>query len=295
MENIRIMPEKNDSVMRFLFDNHAVRGEIVQLNQSCLDLLANKDYPQSIRKLMLELAAAAVLVATTLKDGSEIMVQLKGGSSAPLKYALINIRQDLSFYGSAAVKEGMSVQDNSGLLELAGSDGILVLSIFPKDGEKWQGVVELDPSSVSATLENYFLNSQQLPTRFFILSDTDRNLGGGLLLQIIPNQKDNLVSLEHLNVLTSTLTAEELFSLPKHEILRRLFAKEEVRVFGEQDVSYRCICSKDRCAKALQGLNHQELETLIADGGTKMTCQHCGKNYHFSKEELQSFLMKISQ
>ncbi|MBO6258265.1 MAG: Hsp33 family molecular chaperone HslO [Succinivibrio sp.] len=289
------MSENKDSVMRFLFDNHAVRGEIVQLNQSCISLLENKNYPKSISKLMLELSAAAVLVATTLKDGSEIMVQIKGGTAAPLKYALINIRQDLSFYGSAALKEERTVDDEASLLSLAGHDGIIVLSVFPKDGEKWQGVVELDPSSVSASLENYFLNSQQLPTRFFMLSDPDRNLCGGLLLQIIPNQKDNLESLEHLNVLTSTLTAQELFSLNKHEILRRLFAKEQVRVFAEQFVSYRCICSKDRCQRALEGLRRQELEALIADGGTEMTCQHCGKTYRFSKEELQDFFLKVSQ
>ena len=43
-------------------------------------------------------------------------------------------------------------------------------------------------------------------------------------------------------------------------------------------------------------LNPNELKDLIEkDGGTSMTCQHCGKKYDFSKEELNAILHKISQ
>ena len=93
---------ENNSVERFLFDNHGVRGEIVKLKTPFEELL-HKDYPSCLKKTLMELAVASVLVAATLKDGSEIMVQLRGSNSSPLKYALINIRQDLSFYGSASL------------------------------------------------------------------------------------------------------------------------------------------------------------------------------------------------
>ena len=284
-----------DNVTRFLFDNHAVRGEITQLHETLEAFLRDRPYPLSIRKLMMELSCAAVLVASTLKDGSEIMLQIKGGDSGSLKYALVNIRQDLSFYGSAVLKDGCTAGVHDTLADLFGTNGIMTMSVFPADGPKWQGVVPLNPASLGAALEDYFRESQQLPTRFFIWSEAEEYLCGGLILQIIPNEANNLNSLEHLSVLTATLTAEELFGLAREEILHRLFAKEDLRLFAPQRISFRCICSKERCLNALAGLRAGELESLVSEGGTEMTCQHCGRTFNFTKDELQALLMKNSQ
>ena len=224
------------------------------------------------------------------------MVQLRGSNSSPLKYALINIRQDLSFYGSASLNESIAIEDNASLGELCGKDSVLVLSVFPKDGPKWQGIVAINPKSISATLEDYFKESQQLPTRFFIKTDMDTVQSGGVMLQIIPEIKNNLESLDHLSVLTETLSTKELFDLPLEESLSRLFAHEEVKVFGQHEVKFQCVCSKQRCEKALSQLNPNELKDLIEkDGGTSMTCQHCGKKYDFSRDELTAILHRISQ
>lgn len=285
---------ENNSVERFLFDNHGVRGEIVKL-QTPFEELLHKEYPLCLKKVMMELAVSSVLVASTLKDGSEIMVQLRGGKDAPLKYALINIRQDLSFYGSAALKDNQTVADDASIHELCGQDGILALSVFPVDGPKWQGIVSINGESISKTLEDYFKDSQQLPTRFMIQSDLENFKSGGIMLQIIPEIKDNLESLEHLSVLAETLSKEELFSLPLEESLSRLFAHEETKVFGQQEVLFKCICSKQRCENALLQLSHDELKSLIEDNGTSMTCQHCGKTYKFDKDELTTLLHKISR
>jgi len=284
----------HNSIERFLFDNHGVRGEIVKLKTPFEELIRS-EYPMCLKRIMMELAVSSVLVASTLKDGSEIMVQIRGGKSAPLKYALINIRQDLSFYGSAALKNDVIVEDDASIHDLCGKDGILALSVFPKDGVKWQGIVALNNDSIGATLEDYFKDSAQLPTRFFIKTDMDKLQSGGIMLQIIPEVEGNLQSLEHLGILSATLSADELFSLPLEEVLSRLFAHEQTKVFGQREITFRCICSKSRCENALLQLAPSEIKSLIEDKGTSMTCQHCGKVYKFSEDELKTILSKISQ
>ncbi|MDY6415533.1 MAG: Hsp33 family molecular chaperone HslO, partial [Succinivibrio dextrinosolvens] len=266
----------HNSIERFLFDNHGVRGEITRLKTPFEDLI-HDDYPDCLKKIMMELAVSSVLVASTLKDGSEIMVQIRGGKDAPLKYALINIRQDLSFYGSCALKDNSAVDNNASIHDLCGQDGILALSVFPQNGVKWQGIVALNNESIGATLEDYFKNSQQLPTRFFISTDLQERQSGGIMLQIIPEVEGNIESLEHLSVLSATLSAKELFTLPLDESLGRLFAHEETKVFGEKEVMFKCICSKSRCENALMQLDPAELKNMAEDPkGTSMTCQHCG-------------------
>ena len=285
----------HNSIERFLFDNHGVRGEITRLKTPFEDLI-HDDYPDCLKKIMMELSVSSVLVASTLKDGSEIMVQIRGGKAAPLKYALINIRQDLSFYGSCALKDNCAVDNNASIHDLCGQDGILALSVFPQNGVKWQGIVALNNESIGATLEDYFKNSQQLPTRFFISTDLQERQSGGIMLQIIPEVEGNIESLEHLSVLSATLSAKELFTLPLDESLGRLFAHEETKVFGEKEVLFKCICSKSRCENALMQLDPAELKNMSEDPkGTSMTCQHCGKTYTFTQEELASMYRKISQ
>ena len=285
----------HNSIERFLFDNHGVRGEITRLKTPFEDLI-HDDYPDCLKKIMMELAVSSVLVASTLKDGSEIMVQIRGGKDAPLKYALINIRQDLSFYGSCALKDNSAVDNNASIHDLCGQDGILALSVFPQNGVKWQGIVAMNNESIGATLEDYFKNSQQLPTRFFISTDLDEKQSGGIMLQIIPEVEGNIESLEHLSVLSATLSAKELFTLPLDESLGRLFAHEETKVFGEKEVLFKCICSKSRCENALMQLDPAELKNMAEDPkGTSMTCQHCGKTYSFTQEELTSMYRKLSQ
>ncbi len=285
----------HNSIERFLFDNHGVRGEITRLKTPFEDLI-HDDYPDCLKKIMMELAVSSVLVASTLKDGSEIMVQIRGGKDAPLKYALINIRQDLSFYGSCALKDNSAVDNNASIHDLCGQDGILALSVFPQNGVKWQGIVAMNNESIGATLEDYFKNSQQLPTRFFISTDLQERQSGGIMLQIIPEVEGNIESLEHLSVLSATLSAKELFTLPLDESLGRLFSHEETKVFGEKEVLFKCICSKSRCENALMQLDPAELKNMAEDPkGTSMTCQHCGKTYTFTQEELASMYRKLSQ
>ncbi len=283
----------NDIMTRFLFDNHGIRGEIIKIKESG-EKLIHKEYPDVLKSLMLELAVSAEMFAATLKDGSEIMMQLQGGKNADLKYAIINVRADLSFYGSAKLKNENT--ESSNFNELVGNDGLLVLSVFPKNGTKWQGIIDTNGSSVSDVLENYFKKSQQLPSRFFIYSDPKTCTSAAIMLQIIPEIENNLDSLEHLSVLTETLSSEEIFELPQNEVLNRLYAHEQTRVFEPKTIEFKCICSKERCQKALESLSFPDLQELANDEvGTEMTCQHCGKKYNFTKEDLQNILVKAHQ
>ena len=47
-----------DSVIRFLFDNHGVRGEILRMQEPCEKLILTRNYPRCIKAMLLELAAA---------------------------------------------------------------------------------------------------------------------------------------------------------------------------------------------------------------------------------------------
>ena len=106
----------------------------------------------------------------------------------------------------------------------------------------------------------------------------------------------NFESLEDLSVLADTITEDELFNLPLEQNLARLFAHEEVKVFGQNEVLYKCICSKERCLNALSEIPSSELLDMAnCNEGTSMTCQHCNKTYTFTKEELLNLVHQKNQ
>ena len=102
--------------------------------------------------------------------------------------------------------------------DLVGNGGILVISAFPENGVRYQGIVALDQDNLSRCLEEYFKDSEQLPTTLQLYHDIEQAQSGGLMLQIIPNIEHNIESLAHLSTLSATLTAEELFFKPAREL-----------------------------------------------------------------------------
>lgn len=286
-----------DSVVRFLFDRHGVRGEIVHMDEPALKLMeCVKNHPACVKKLLLDLASAAVLMAATLKTNGTVTVQIQcGKGSKALRFAFINIDRNLNFYGNVL---GDKVTDpDASFSDLIGSGAIMVISAFPEGGTRYQGIVSLDKPTMAECLEEYFRTSEQLDSMFFIHSDPQSGSTGGIMLQIIPNVEDNHESFHHLGVLAATLQPQELYELSLNECLRRLYWDDTVRVFEPEPVNYQCSCSKDRIIRALKALNISDITAMVNEepDGIDMSCQSCGKSYHVSHEELEEILDELYQ
>lgn len=286
-----------NSVMRFLFEEHGVRGEIMHLQTPTAKLLEFHKYPECINHLMLELAGAAVLMAATLKANGLVTVQIMGGKGEhALRYAFVNIDKDLNFYGSAGLIEGNKYDGDLSVKELAGEGGVLVISVFPEDGTRYQGLVSLDKDNLSQALEDYFKESEQLPTRFKLFHNTAEHTVSGIMLQIIPEVEGNLESLDHLATLADSMTEEELTKLSLHECVRRLYWNDKVRVFDPVKVNFKCTCSKERYLETIKGMPLSDVRELASDeDGLILTCNNCGCVYHVSHREMQELLKAKEQ
>lgn len=178
------MPQ-HDQLHRYLFENFAVRGELVTVSETLQQILDNHTYPQPVKTVLAELLVATSLLTATLKFAGDITVQLQG--DGPLSLAVINGNNQQQMRGVARVQG--DIPDNADLKTLVGN-GYLVITITPEEGERYQGVVGLEGDTLAACLEDYFLRSEQLPTRLFIRTgDIDgKPAAGGMLLQVMPAQ-----------------------------------------------------------------------------------------------------------
>ncbi|EQA4282583.1 Hsp33 family molecular chaperone HslO [Cronobacter dublinensis] len=275
---------QHDQLHRYLFENYAVRGELVTVSETWKQILENHDYPLPIKTLLGELLVATSLLTATLKFAGDITVQLQG--DGPMTLAVINGNNQQQMRGVARVQG--DVPADADLKTLVGN-GYLVITITPEEGERYQGVVGLEGDTLAACLEDYFMRSEQLPTRLFIRTGEAQGqpAAGGMLLQVLPAQDAQADDFNHLATLTETIKADELFTLPANDVLWRLYHEEEVTVYDPQAVEFKCTCSRERCADALRTLPDEEVTQILEeDGEVDMHCDYCGTHYVFDAMDI---------
>lgn len=264
-----------DILHRYLFDDADVRGELVQLQDSYQHVIGSHAYPPVLQTLLGELLAATSLLTATLKFSGDISVQLQG--NGPVSLAVINGNNQQQLRGIA--RWDGELADDASLADLFGQ-GYMVITLTPDEGERYQGVVALDKPTLAACVEDYFNQSEQLPTAMWLFADGKQ--AAGMFLQILPSQEDHNADFEHLCQLTATIKAEELFTLEAQDVLHRLYHQEEVRLFDPIEVSFKCTCSRERSAAAIKTIDQAEVEAILAeDGKVEMGCEYCNAKYVF--------------
>lgn len=276
--------QDKDKLYRYLFQNRAVRGEWVNITQTLQNCFLYNQYPTVVQNLLGEMLVATSLLTATLKFEGDITMQIQGDGA--LRFAVVNgnNRQQLRALArlNGEVDNQMTLQDMVG-------KGVLVITLSPIKGERYQGIVELVGNSISASLEQYFMQSEQLLTKLII--KTSGQQAGGILLQVLPNAENNREDFEHLATLAETTTTDELLNLSAHEMLYRLFHEEEVEVFPAEEVCFHCGCSEMRSAHALLMLGEAELKDIFAENNGRITtrCECCGREYIFTSQSLAKF------
>ncbi|MEJ8863121.1 Hsp33 family molecular chaperone HslO [Pseudomonas jessenii] len=277
----------NDFTQRFIFDDSDTRGELVSLELSYAEVLAKHAYPQPVAQLLGELMAAASLLVGTMKFDGLLILQAR--SEGPIPLLMIECSSERDIRGLARYDADRIAADAT-LADLM-PEGVLALTIDPKQGQRYQGIVDLDGATLSECFTNYFVMSQQVGTRFWLYADGRR--ARGLLLQQLPadrlkDEDERAASWQHITTLGGTLTADELLSLDNETVLHRLYHDEQVRLFDVQKLRFRCSCSRERSANALVSLGMEDAQQLVEEhgGNIEIDCQFCNQRYLFDAADV---------
>ncbi len=294
---------------KFIFEGLPVRGMLVRLTDSWREVLqrraaANDAFPEPVRVLLGEMAAAGALMQSSIKFDGALVLQVYG--DGPVKLAVVEVQSDLAFRVTAkVVGEVVPHAQVEAMLNVHGQ-GRCAITLDPKTkfpGQTpYQGVVSLhgdqrEPlQKISEVLEHYMLQSEQLDTCLILAANDDT--AAGLLIQRVPvegvanlgrRNEDDIGLNEDYNrlaMLAATLTRDELLTLDADTLLRRLFWEESLRRFppqtGEDGPRFACTCSRERVGRMLIGLGRPEVEDIIVEQTrVEIGCDFCGIKYHF--------------
>ncbi|MCP5163233.1 MAG: Hsp33 family molecular chaperone HslO [Hahellaceae bacterium] len=277
----------HDLFQRFLFEDFQIRGEIVRLNQSYLEVLNRKDYPEMLARLLGEALVATTLLSGTLKFEGILAVQAR--AKGPVTLLMTECTHERQIRGIAEW-EGVIPEED---LAMQLREGMLAITIDPEKGSRYQGIVPLERRSLAHCLEHYFELSEQLDT--FILIHVSDQSAAGMLLQKLPahNPEHDADAWNRITSLAASLKAEELHQLENEEILYRLFNEERVTLYPSEAVKFHCSCTRARTENAIRAMGAAEVYELLSEKSPiEVDCQFCGQHYCFDRTDIEHLFGK---
>jgi molecular chaperone Hsp33 len=275
-----------DCLHRFIFEQYPIRGHLVHLDAAWRALTLHHEYPAAIRDTLGEAVAASLLLAATVKFEGVLSLQLQG--DGPVHLMLAQCTSGLGVRGLARYREGEHTDAGIGT-------GNLTVTLETDDGsQRYQGIVPISGQRLAESLQVYFENSEQLPTRLWLHADASG--ASGMLLQRLPiadapgAHAVEVAAIDaaiddawrRVQLIGETLTPEELRTLADAEILRRLFNEDDVRLYEPAPVYFRCRCSRERVGGMLQSLGEAETRAVLAERGeVEVRCDFCNRAYQF--------------
>src|SRR5690606_40366480 len=146
----------------------------------------------------------------------------------------------------------------------------------------------LESESLAGAFEDYFRQSEQLPTRLLLAADD--SAAAGLMLQKLPGDAGDDDGWNRAGALFETLSPAELLAWPAEALLRRLFHEDGVEILGERPLRFGCSCSRERVEAKIQSLRRDEADAAVAgaDGTAQVRCEFCGQQYAFRPAEIEA-------
>lgn len=259
----------SDTIQRFLFQKHPIRGQVIQLNQAWRAMIKDRHYPAPLVKLLGELTAFTALLANGLKHPGRITLQIQG--SGPVNLLVVEVDHQLNLKGMAKTQSTLTDEMQSAQ-DLLGDGQILLTLENELNDHLYQSYVTREGDDLTASLEEFLTQSEQLESRLW-LAVNDKNIGG-LYLQKMPDSQSpqdheaaDADAWDRIQHLAATVKDQELLELDHTTLLTRLFHEEEVSLFEAGSVHYHCPRDRERVAKMIASLGEDEARALLAEQG----------------------------
>jgi len=306
----------DDAALPFEVASLDLRGRLTRLGPALDEVLTKHDYPPAVGKLLGEAIVLATLLGSSLKFDGRFILQTQ--TDGPVSFLIVDFQAPdrLRAYARFDAKRLGEGLDSGALL----GRGHLAMTIDQgPDMSRYQGLVALEGGDLEDAAHEYFLRSEQIPTRVRLAVGEEWRGGGegpkhrwragGMLLQFLPKAPERARqpdlhpgdapegSVGHVvaeddawiegQSLISTVEDVELIDpdLSGERLLYRLFHERGVRVFAPLPLRAQCSCSRDAVSSMLASFTANDRADMVKDGKVVVTCEFCSSVYEFTPQE----------
>jgi molecular chaperone Hsp33 len=298
-----------DVAVGFTIPRRSVRGRLVRLGPLLDEVLAAHAYPAPIARILSEALTLTALLGSVLKDvGGQLTLQAQTESGIidlmVCDYRGGELRGYVRFDRDRLTELPSlpSLQDLFGNGKPTDRVGFLAITFDQAiTGERYQGIVPLEGSSLADAAQSFFAQSEQIPSLVRLAVDDTGHIAGGILVQHLPEGEQGRDRLhtrldhpewQHVRALAETIRANELVDpeLSIEMLLWRLFhEEEEVRILATVPLSKGCRCNFDHVRGVIAQFDPVERAHMAAEDGTiTVDCEFCSQSFPIKLGDLES-------
>lgn len=283
-----------DHILSFTIPDMHARGRAVRLGPVLDTILSAHAYPAAIRNLLAEALVIGALIGSLLEEGAQLtmQVQTEGGI---VDLLVVDYRGgEIRGYVRHDPERLAMLGANPSLYALFGKGYLAITFDLASSGQRYQGIVPLEGDTLSACCQDYFAQSEQVPTllRVAVRSEGGHCVAGGLLIQHLAEGEEGRERLhvrmdhpewEHVAALAGSTRHDELVDagLSLEALVWRLFHDErEVRIQRGAGLSRGCRCSLDHYRDVLARFSEEDRAEMRGDDGlVAIDCAFCSKQF----------------
>jgi molecular chaperone Hsp33 len=282
-----------DRILSFTIPARSGRGRVVRLGPVLETILAAHAYPAPIKHVLAEALVVTALIGSLLKD-DEGQLTMQAQTEGGVVDLLVCDYRGGELRGYVRFDEARlgQIGTNPSLYALFGQAYLAITFDIATSGQRYQGIVPLEGDSLAEACQNYFAQSEQVPTliRVAVRSDGQGCIAGGLLIQHLAEGEEGRERLhvrldhpewEHLAALAGSVRHDELVDpdLSQEALVWRLFPEEdEIRVEAGRHLARGCRCSVAHYQTLIARFPDQDRAEMRNDDGIILVdCAFCSK------------------
>jgi molecular chaperone Hsp33 len=312
----------DDTILPFEVSALDLRGRVVRLGPAVDDILRRHPYPGPVAKLLGEAIVLTVMLGSVLKFDGRFILQTK--SDGPVRMLVVDYTTPDKVRALASFdKERIASAIAEGKIEpgaLLGHGHLAMTVDQGTDMSRYQGLVALEGKDLEHAAHEYFLRSEQIPTRVRLAVGEElsasmngarhRWRAGGILLQFVPKSPERARQpdldpgdapestaahslpeddawVEGRSMLATVEDVELLDpAVSVERLVYRLFHERGVRVFRSRTLAAQCSCSRPNVENMLKSFSQADRDHMVENGKITVTCEFCSSTYVFEPGEV---------
>src|SRR5437667_4718570 len=164
----------------------------------------------------------------------------------------------------------------------------------PPAGKPYTSQITLEGGGVAQELTRYLAGSEQIASAV-LLGVLNRREGvaaaGGIVIQAFPHASVQAIARVEQRIKDAPPLSTLIEKMPIEDVVRMVLQGcdyKQIDASFNVPVSYACSCSRERALAPLALFSDEERQEMIAQGGSDVTCQFCGRKYRFGADDLRS-------
>ncbi len=312
----------DDTILPFEVKALDLRGRIVRLGPAVDAILSGHDYPLPVAKLLGEAIVLTVMLGSALKFEGRFILQTQ--TDGPVRMLVVDFTSPSKVRACArfdAERVAVAIAaDAAAPGQLLGKGHLAMTIDQGPDMSRYQGLVPLEGDDLEHAAHEYFLRSEQIPTRVRLAVAEEFRGGesgarrrwraGGILLQFLPKSPERVRQADldpgdapagaepHVppeddawvegRSLVATVGDIELIdpALSSERLAYRLFHERGVHVFKAAPVHAQCSCSRQNVENMLRSFPPEDRDEMVENGRITVTCEFCSSTYEFTPDQV---------